>query len=250
MNKLFTKTMLLSFAALMLSVATPAFADDIGYLDSATGVVKSGFDECWKAPNSPAQMAPECGDAPMPEPEPETGLLDFDGDGVPDYRDWCAGTPAGVEVDSRGCPLDSDGDGVPDYLDECPNTPANTRVDERGCPMAGSMLHTIEGVNFEFDSAQLKPSAKATLDQAVRVLRDNPGVSVAIEGHTDSTGPDAYNQGLSERRARSVRDYLVANGISAGSLRVVGKGESSPVASNDNAAGRAQNRRVDLVVSQ
>ncbi len=66
---------------------------------------------------------------------PAKALRDEDGDGVPDYRDECPGTPPGVKVDSRGCPLDSDGDGVPDYLDECPDTPRGVKVDSRGCPL-------------------------------------------------------------------------------------------------------------------
>jgi len=163
---------------------------------------------------------------------------------------WCAGTPAGVEVDDRGCPLDSDGDGVADYLDECPNTAPDTRVDDKGCPYPGTALFTLKGVHFQFDSAKLKPSAEDRLREAVRKLRDNSGVSVEVVGHTDSTGPETYNQDLSLRRARAVADYLIANGISSSRLTVRGEGESSPVASNDTREGRAENRRVELIVGE
>jgi len=83
----------------------------------------------------------------------------------------------------------------------------------------------------------------------VSTLKDNTTVSVAVEGHTDSVGTDAYNQRLSQRRAASVREYLVAHGVSASRLSVAGFGEAKPVASNTTADGRAQNRRVELRVT-
>jgi len=181
----------------------------------------------------------------MAEP---TGPLDSDGDGVPDSHDWCAGTPAGVSVDSRGCALDSDGDGVPDHMDQCPGTPANTAVDAQGCPQAGETLLTLEGVLFDTNSARLGPASDDILAHAVSVLQANPSVSVSVEGHTDSQGSDAYNQALSERRAQAVVDYLVAHGISSSRLRAGGHGETLPVAPNDTANGRARNRRVELIV--
>ncbi|MDZ7735687.1 MAG: OmpA family protein [Gammaproteobacteria bacterium] len=253
MNKLFIKAVSIGLATLAVSVSAPVFADDVGYWTSSAGKVwKNRFGECWRSGGWSSDMAvEECDPVSRDEPEPEPeGLLDSDGDGVPDFRDWCAGTPAGVEVDNRGCPLDSDGDGVPDYLDRCPNTAANTRVDEHGCPYPGTALFTLEGVHFEFDSARLKSSAEAILQQAVRKLRDNSGVAVDVVGHTDSTGPDAYNRDLSKRRAQSVADYLTANGISSSRLTVRGEGESNPVTSNDTREGRAMNRRVELTVGE
>ena len=184
----------------------------------------------------------------MAEPKKEMmGPLDSDGDGVPDSHDWCAGTPAGVSVDEHGCALDSDGDGVADYLDQCPGTPAGVVVNEEGCPLSGEMLMTIENVNFDTNSASLSGASEATLDAAVRLLKQNAGVSVDIVGHTDSRGAADYNEQLSLRRAESVRDYLVANGVDASLLSVEGQGESSPVSSNDTPEGRRKNRRVELI---
>ncbi|WP_425599410.1 OmpA family protein, partial [Vibrio natriegens] len=97
---------------------------------------------------------------------------------------------------------------------------------------------------FAFDSAEIKNAS--SLDLLAQQLRDYPGDTIRIEGHTDSTGPETYNMGLSERRAQSVADYLVQQGIDASRLTVIGMGEHSPVASNDTKAGRAQNRRVDV----
>jgi len=196
-------------------------------------------------------MATEVCDANLmaqAEPEPEAKMLDADGDGVADAKDYCAGTPAGVHVDGRGCPLDADGDGVADYQDRCANTSLNANIDEYGCVVAGTTIYTIDGVHFAFDKSELRPEARSTLDEAARVLRDKQGVTVAITGHTDSTGSDSYNQDLSERRAQSVHDYMVAQGINANRLRVYGRGESEPIGMNQTGEGRAENRRVEFVI--
>jgi OmpA-OmpF porin, OOP family len=105
---------------------------------------------------------------------------------------------------------------------------------------------TIEGIRFEFNSAKIKPESFPVLDQGVEVLKKYPKLKVLIEGHTDSTGPKAANQKLSERRAASVRDYLVKNGVSADRLATEGFGFEKPVASNKTKAGRAKNRRIDF----
>ena len=106
----------------------------------------------------------------------------------------------------------------------------------------------LDGVHFDFDKATLRPEAKAILDEAAALLAKHERVVVEVAGHTDSTGPEAYNQGLSERRANSVRDYLVEKGVRASRLSAKGYGESMPVASNDTKEGRAENRRVELIV--
>ncbi len=156
-----------------------------------------------------------------------------------------APAPAPVAV----APVDSDGDGVIDPNDKCPGTPAGVKVNAEGCPEVGATLLSLQGVNFDTDSAKLKAESTSILDQAVNVLNQQVGVSVRVEGHTDSRGSDAYNMTLSDKRARSVVVYLVSKGIDAARLTSAGMGESAPVAPNDSAANMAKNRRVDLVVT-
>jgi OOP family OmpA-OmpF porin len=104
----------------------------------------------------------------------------------------------------------------------------------------------LRGVNFAFDSAEIDPASSVVLDAAADQLRECPSVNVRVEGHTDSVGSDAYNQGLSERRAEGVQSHLISRGVAASRLTAVGFGESQPVASNDTDEGRALNRRVEL----
>ena len=104
----------------------------------------------------------------------------------------------------------------------------------------------LRGVNFDFDKADIRPDAAVILDEAASILNENSGKSVSVGGHTDSVGADAYNLTLSERRAASVKDYLVSKGVDASRLTTHGYGEANPIASNDTADGRALNRRVEL----
>ena len=170
--------------------------------------------------------------------------VDSDGDGVPDSRDRCPGTPAGAKVDEHGCELDSDGDGVVDSMDRCPNTPKGTAVDNYGCELAAE--YKLEHVNFEFDSAKLTAGSTAMLDEGVKILKRHSDLKVEIAGHTDSQGAEEYNQGLSERRAQTVADYLIGHGANGSNISVKGYGESQPVADNGTKEGRAANRRVEL----
>jgi OOP family OmpA-OmpF porin len=107
----------------------------------------------------------------------------------------------------------------------------------------------LRGVNFATNSAAIDPASAVVLDVAAEQLVARKGVRVVVEGHTDSTGSDAYNQALSQRRADSVLEYLVRKGVPAGRLSARGFGESNPIASNDTAEGRALNRRVALEVN-
>ncbi|HEC59819.1 MAG TPA: OmpA family protein [Methylophaga sp.] len=188
--------------------------------------------------------------APAVVAEPvEAAPLDSDSDGVFDDQDMCPNTPAGVQVDSVGCPLDTDKDGVADYKDMCPGTPLGTVVDEAGCPLKGEKILSLTGVNFAFDKAVLTPNAETVLEEAVTLLKNSDSViEVRVEGHTDSVGAEAYNQKLSQERAEAVVAYLVSRGVKERSLKAVGMGETSPVADNTTADGRAENRRVDFVV--
>lgn len=104
------------------------------------------------------------------------------------------------------------------------------------------------GLLFDFNSAAVKPAARQNLDNLARSLDRYEGTQLLIAGHTDSVGTDAYNQQLSERRARAAADYLIAQGVRASRLRTTGMGEGEPVAANDTEAGRAANRRVEVAI--
>lgn len=175
---------------------------------------------------------------------------DSDGDGVTDDRDRCPGTASGVAVDRDGCPRDSDGDGVPDDRDACPDTPRGARVDDRGCEQQLERPVSFDlTVEFGFDSAEITGADMQQVFELLRFLREYPSTTAVIEGHSDSIGSDTYNQDLSERRAQAVREVLTNSGIDADRLTARGYGESRPIASNDTEEGRAQNRRVTVVVS-
>jgi outer membrane protein OmpA-like peptidoglycan-associated protein len=115
-------------------------------------------------------------------------------------------------------------------------------------PPSGTEIVEIQGTHFAFGSATLTAEGERILDQAVAVMNQHPSVNVRIEGHTDSVGSDAYNMRLGQRRADAVEAYLVGKGIAASRLSTVSYGETRPAASNDTAEGRAQNRRVELIV--
>jgi outer membrane protein OmpA-like peptidoglycan-associated protein/opacity protein-like surface antigen len=138
-------------------------------------------------------------------------------------------------------PADTDGDGVIDTNDQCPDTPKGERVGPQGCS-----CDVTRQVQFKVDSAELTSEGMADLDEVAENLKRLNFVSGTVVGHTDSSGSDAYNQQLSERRAQSVADYLEGKGIAAGRLKASGAGESQPVADNSTPEGRAQNRRVVL----
>ncbi len=136
-------------------------------------------------------------------------------------------------------PLDSDGDGILDSADQCPNTPRGADVNSVGCWI-------VKGLRFDFNSAVVKPEYYPLLDRVADILKENPGLRVEIQGHTDSIGPEEYNMQLSKRRAQAVADYLAGQGIGSDLMTVEGIGEADPVASNDTEDGRARNRRVQI----
>ena len=204
-------------------------------LDSDGDGVKDSMDKC---PGTPAGVRVDSKGCPM----------DSDGDGVTDDKDECPNTVRGATVDEKGCELDSDGDGVVDRLDECPGTPAGTPVDSKGCEVEGD--YVLEGVNFESNSDHLLPVSADVLDDVVATLKKYPEITFVVEGHTDSDGAAAYNEGLSVRRAQTVYDYLASNGIAESRMSVRGYGESQPIADNSTAIGKAQNRRVVLSVNE
>ncbi len=176
------------------------------------------------------------------------GCPDTDSDGVVDNIDKCpeaAGTPA-----NSGCP-DTDGDGLNDSADKCPIVSGPTS--NGGCPelkVATKQLFqkALQGIQFETGKAIIKPVSYPILNAITKVVTDNPTYKLTIEGHTDSVGEDPANMTLSQNRADAVAKYLITKG--ADPLRVVGigMGETKPVDTNMNAAGRARNRRVELKV--
>ena len=170
---------------------------------------------------------------------------DSDGDGVNDDRDACPN----VAGDVNGCP-DSDGDGVVDKDDKCPNIGGVVGPDgcARSVPASATEVfrRAISGINFNSGSDVITNESYAILDEVVSVMNQYPQLNVSIEGHTDSQGNDDKNLALSSERAQAVQAYLTGKGVSASRLRSVGYGETTPIATNDTSAGRAQNRRVEL----
>ena len=146
--------------------------------------------------------------------------------------------------------MDSDGDGVNDCDDKCPGSPAGTTVGPDGCPVKVTI--DLKGVNFDFDKSTLRPDAIAILNEAVSILKRYPEMRVEVAGHTDLCGSDAYNQALSERRARAVYDYMTSNGIDAGRMAgPVGYGESRPLVPTPQTLPECKNetnRRTELNV--
>jgi outer membrane protein OmpA-like peptidoglycan-associated protein len=113
----------------------------------------------------------------------------------------------------------------------------------------GIVVEFSEKILFGFDKSDLSASAEGNLDKLVSVLKEYPDTNIEIQGHTDSKGADAYNMGLSERRASAVSTYLRNRGVSSSRVTTKGYGETAPVASNDTEDGRAQNRRVNFLIT-
>lgn len=211
--------------------------------DSDGDKVLDGIDKC---PDTPAGVVVD----------PAGCSKDGDNDGVPDGPDKCPNTPVGVRVDPTGCPVarDSDGDGVEDRLDRCPGTPPRTPVDQVGCVILFREERTpgarptvvLRGVNFQTGRSALTPDSYGVLDQVASSLVANPEINIEIAGYTDNTGSAAINTRLSNGRAFAVRAYLARRGVAPSRMVARGYGPTSPVATNTTAAGRAQNRRVEL----
>lgn len=172
---------------------------------------------------------------------------------------------AGAVVGSLICYAqdgDQDGDGVFDRRDRCPDTPSNTPVRHNGCPLptypdqapepaveAAEPVRVELDVKFDYDKSVVKEESKADIKAVADFMSQYPQTTTTVEGHTDSKGSDAYNQGLSERRANAVRDVLVNQyGVAGDRVSSVGYGESRPVADNNTDEGRAVNRRVEASV--
>ncbi|NMY49395.1 OmpA family protein [Pseudomonas sp. WS 5011] len=197
------------------------------------------------------------------------GGLTGAGLGAIESSTWAAGgAVAGAVIGTLICYAqdgDEDDDGVFDRRDRCPGTPPNTPVHHNGCPFkeyAGTpaeaepesieMVESVRvelDVKFDFNKSDVKEDSQADIKSLADFMKQYPQTTTTVEGHTDAVGSDAYNQGLSERRANAVRDVLVnQHGIESSRVSSVGYGESRPVADNDTDSGRAINRRVEAEV--
>ena len=260
--------------------ATPAEA--IGFLneegcplDTDGDGIFDYMDECPGTPSAAYGMIDEHG---CP--------LDSDGDGVADYIDLCPNTPEAAYgmTDQYGCPLDTDRDGVYDYLDTCPDTPVEGRnhVDENGClldtdqdgvydyedlcptivgvkenkgcpevkrEVRNLLKKAMSGIQFENGKATIKKSSYKILNDIAKIFIDNTNYIVEVQGHTDNVGKRDYNIDLSERRAQSVRTYLIGQGVPSTRLSAHGYGPDVPIADNKTKEGRAKNRRVEFNIT-
>jgi OOP family OmpA-OmpF porin len=180
---------------------------------------------------------------------------DNDNDGVRDSQDNCLGTPANRPVDARGClvRLDSDRDGVDDAQDQCPGTDDRSRkIDASGCYVP-EMVTTTEQMDavfyFDFDSAEIRLAHEAKAQQIARFLEGGRINTIRLAGHTDSSGPNAYNQKLAKERVDAVQKLLEqVAGLTDGEVQKASYGENNPAVSNESNAASGVNRRVEAVI--
>lgn len=150
-----------------------------------------------------------------------------------------ANLPPSAAIDSIfGHRSDTDGDGVPDGQDQCDGTPSNAIVSANGC-------WTLMGI-FPSGKTDIGIDAHEPLNKVKMILEQNPSMRIEIQGHTDNTGAASANKRLSEKRAQSVMQYLIEQGVKPERLQWAGYGHTRPIASNKTAKGRKQNRRVEL----
>ena len=181
-------------------------------------------------------------------------VADKDKDGIVDYLDKCPDEPEDIDgfQDEDGCPdPDNDKDGILDVDDSCPDIPEtfNGYKDKDGCPDKVPAQILLSGIHFDFDKWIIKKESGEILDDAAKILKQNPTLRILIKGHTDSEGSNKYNQKLSERRAGAVKEYLISrHQVSEDRLEVAGFGEEKPITSNDTPEGRTKNRRIEWLV--
>ena len=191
---------------------------------------------------------PKTNGCPPPKDRDKDGVLDAD-DACPDE--------AGVKTDdpkTNGCPppKDRDKDGILDEQDACPDAPGpeNSDPKKNGCPAArveSGQIKILERVEFENNSAKLRPASDKILNAVLDVLTSHPEFGkLGVEGHTDNHGAPAYNKRLSEQRAASVMNWLVDHGVARTRLSAQGFGLEKPIDTNTTEAGRQNNRRVEF----
>ena len=179
-------------------------------------------------------------------------IPDTDKDGVNDEEDKCPTVPGLVRY--QGCPIpDTDKDGINDEEDKCPNL-AGTK-ENKGCPLINEEIKKrveIAAKNdflFATGSYKLLNKSYKGLDDVAKILKDNPEMNLAIDGHTDNVGKDEYNQTLSDNRVAAVKKYFISKDIAENRITSAGHGETMPIADNKTAAGRQKNRRVEMKLS-
>ena len=210
--------------------------------------ISDGADQCPTVPQ---------GDHPDPK-RPGCPIADSDQDGVMDDQDQCPTVPQGDHPDPKrpGCPIaDRDGDGVPDAVDACPDVAGVATSDPKtnGCPAlakrTGGQIAIMEPIHFDTGKDVILPDSFGVLQAVADTIKANADIErLSIEGHTDNVGGAAFNQRLSERRAKSVVKWLTDHGVSADRLQARGLGQSKPRGENKTEEGRAQNRRVEFVI--
>jgi outer membrane protein OmpA-like peptidoglycan-associated protein len=181
---------------------------------------------------------------------------DNDADGIVDGNDRCPNDPEDPDgfEDDDGCPdKDNDVDEVLDPEDDCPNVKGDKA--NKGCPkkyegveITETHIRINQQIHFAYNKAKILKDSYPILETVAQVLRDNPEITLSVEGHTDSRGNDNYNLKLSTKRAKAVMDHLVKIGkIDKGRLTSKGFGEKKPIDTNLTDEGRAANRRVEFV---
>lgn len=262
-----------------LTLSPPGRCDDTGTGDRDADTVIDKNDRCPDVPEDLDGVADEDGcpddedtdgdtvvdsrDLCVFEAEDLDAYLDADGcpeldndlDQVPDAVDACANDPEDRDsfADGDGCPdLDNDADSLSDVDDKCPSEPGP--ADRDGCPreykdvqVTATAIRISQKIYFETNKSVIQGRSFEILDTVATVLADYPAISIEIQGHTDSRGPDAKNLKLSESRANAVRAYLLGKGVAPERLSARGYGEERPIDSNKTASGREANRRVEFV---
>jgi OmpA-OmpF porin, OOP family len=195
-------------------------------------------------------------------PFPDDGCpdLDQDDDGILDKNDKCPTVPEdkdGIE-DLDGCPEDdADHDGIQDVDDACPEVKGVKNADPKknGCPpekkrivVESSQIKLLEPIQFEYNKAAILSVSFPILDEIVDLMKERTAVRLGIYGHTDNKGGAAYNKQLSDRRAKSVQQYIINKGVSASRMEAAGFGMERPVEPNETEEGRAKNRRVEFKI--
>lgn len=228
-------------------------SDGDGIIDSEDDCkFEFGLKEFKGCPDTDGDGVPDnlddCIDVPGPKENKGCPWPDTDGDGLTDNLDKCP-TVAGPK-ENNGCPWpDTDGDGVADKDDKCPEVkgPASNN----GCPEltqehAAQLSQYAKTILFNSGKSTFQKQTYPVLQAITSILKQYPDAKFSIEGHTDSDGSDALNQKLSEERAAAVKNYLIENGIDTSRLSSAGYGESRPIDTNKTAAGKANNRRVEV----